>query len=258
MSAPVRAAQCVYRGDVFPAKLDELVLDSLVDDVTDEHDKHQEHKQRDPTCDTPHRISVYMWACIWWVGVSTRFHTLTLSSTSQHHAACAQASSVRRVTRHIHTSRHDSYALQKRHAPNKRKVWLIHVQHLPAVSMHTHKHYMTRQRTAELILPTATQTQEKTWLENTQVISYCPRPRLATTQTATHTATHTSEFIMPTSRVDCFRARWGYSLVRLLQCITVWCSARPYRVSVHWDFSLTRQLTQACQRGARRGDRRLT
>ena len=59
VSAPVRAAQCVYRGDVFPAKLDERVIDSLVDDVTDEHDKHQEHKQRDPTCDTPHRISVY-------------------------------------------------------------------------------------------------------------------------------------------------------------------------------------------------------
>ena len=60
MSATVRAAQCVYRVDVFPAELDEIVLDRLVDDVTDEHDKQQEHKQRDPTCDTPHRISVYI------------------------------------------------------------------------------------------------------------------------------------------------------------------------------------------------------
>ena len=58
VSATVRAAQCVYRVDAFPAELDEIVLDS--DDVTDEHDKQQEHKQRDPTCDTPHRIGVYM------------------------------------------------------------------------------------------------------------------------------------------------------------------------------------------------------
>ena len=64
VSAAVCAAECVYRGDVAPAERDEPILDGLVDDVADEHDKQQEHKQRHTTCDTPHRNSVYIYVCI--------------------------------------------------------------------------------------------------------------------------------------------------------------------------------------------------